>query len=142
MPEVNPAKERLEYSPDFGKSIVNESKNLGLEVKLPSSIPTNSLVDWLVLLPSRAALKDKVGPKELAIVGDEDSGEGDGEEAGDWSGLVFEADKSSLAGDWLVLVGLRVGLGEVLVFSWALLFVDWCCEARYAPIGIESNINI
>lgn len=43
-PEFSPANDRPLYSPEAGKSRVKFSKNLGLVVKAPSAIPTNSLV--------------------------------------------------------------------------------------------------
>lgn len=125
LPDVKPAREILEYSPDFGKSTLNESKNLGFEDKLPSSMPTKSLVVWSVLLPSIVAFKDKVGPKLLAVVGPlSDS----------------EVESSSL-------VGVNVGLGVSFVIglvtgSLALLLIVWFCEARYAPTGMDSIINM
>lgn len=133
LPEVKPAKEILEYSPDFGKSIVNESKNLGFEDKPPSSMPTKSLVDLSEVLPSKAAFKDRVGPKLVATVGEESSGVGE-----------EEAESSSLAGE---VVDPPAGGGVTFTIGFvtgplALLLVVWFCEVRNAPTGIDSNINM
>lgn len=43
-PGFKPAKDKLEYSPLFGKSIVNDRRNLGFILMDPSTIPTNILV--------------------------------------------------------------------------------------------------
>lgn len=43
-PGLSPARESLAYSPEAGISILKLSTNLGLEVSVPSAIPTNNFV--------------------------------------------------------------------------------------------------
>ena len=91
-------------------------------------------------LPSRIAFKDKVGPYEVAIVGDEGSGEGVAVAAIP-AAACREAFSKDFADEVAVFGGIcRVGL--VVFCSKALLFtVVLYWEARNAPTGIETRIN-
>jgi len=71
-------------------------------------------------LPSKVAFKDNVGPNDLAMVGDEDSGEGDGERFC----FSVEALNSSSAGE-TVGVGVVLTTGNLDWVSWARLFTVW-----------------
>lgn len=106
----------LPYSPEAGRVTEKLSKNLGLTVKSPSATPTKRLPDCLSAgLPSSLTLKDKVGPYEVAIVGEEGVGDGEGDlvEVGE----VDAAFSSSfLAGETLDL-----GAGDAFGGFWAVL---------------------
>ena len=83
---------------------------------------------WLSFgLPSKLTFKDKVGPKEVAIVGADGSGVGDIRELEDWlSKLDSESSSNFLAAE-------SVGPGGILTIllgSEALLLVFWVWEAK------------
>lgn len=79
-PGFRPAREILLYSPESGRFMEKLNKNFGLAVKSPSIMPTKRLVDCMSAgLPWRLTLKDKVGPYEVAMVGEEGAGVGVGD---------------------------------------------------------------